>query len=196
MANLFDSANALTAEPTEIYCGSLVQWKRADLAQDYPPASYDLIYTARLTGGKAREINVTATTASDGSFLTTLSSATTANQISGDYFWQAEIKRKSDNARIVVATGQWKILPDLGQTGADPRTHAQIMLDKIQSLLEGRADKDVSSYSIQGRSISKMSISDLLQWRDYYRKEVVRERRDSAIALGKPTKTTMKVRFL
>ena len=70
------------------------------------------------------------------------------------------------------------------------------MLDKIESLLEGRADKDVSSYSIQGRSISKMTISDLLLWRDYYRKEVVKERRDNAIELGKPTKTTMKVRFL
>jgi hypothetical protein len=41
-----------------------------------------------------------------------------------------------------------------------------------------------------------MSIVDLLQWRDYYRKEVSKERRDNAIALGKPTKTTMKVRFL
>jgi hypothetical protein len=41
-----------------------------------------------------------------------------------------------------------------------------------------------------------MTISDLLLWRDYYRKEVVKERRDNAIELGKPTKTTMKVRFL
>jgi hypothetical protein len=41
-----------------------------------------------------------------------------------------------------------------------------------------------------------MSIVDLLQWRDYYRKEVSKERRDNAIAVGKPTKTTMKVRFL
>jgi hypothetical protein len=41
-----------------------------------------------------------------------------------------------------------------------------------------------------------MSITDLLQWRDYYRKEVVKERRDAAIANGKATKTTVKVRFL
>jgi hypothetical protein len=70
------------------------------------------------------------------------------------------------------------------------------MVDKIEALLSGRADKDVNSYSIQGRSISKMGISELLQWRDYYRKEVVKEQRDLAIAQGKPTKTTMKVRFL
>lgn len=195
MANLFDSANALTSEPTEIYCGSLVQWKRADLAEDYPTSLYDLIYTARLRGGLNREITVTAVD-SNGAYLASMSGAVTAAQVPGDYYWQAEIKRKSDNAKVLVATGEWKIYPDLNQTGADPRTHAEIMVDKIQSLLEGRADKDVTSYSIQGRSISKMSIADLLQWRDYYRKEVAQERRDNAIALGKPTKTTMKVRFL
>lgn len=96
----------------------------------------------------------------------------------------------------MVERGEFEAIPDLDANGADPRTHAEIMLDKIESLLEGRADKDVSSYSIQGRSISKMSISDLLQWRDYYRKEVNKERRDNAIAIGRPTKTTMKVRFL
>lgn len=195
MANLFDTDNAPTSEPSEFTVGSLVQWKRADLAADYPPASYDLIYKARLRGGNNPEISVTATNLS-GVFLATLSSATTATAVPGEYYWQAEIERKSDNARIKVASGQWDVLPDLDQTGADPRSHAEIMLDKIQSLLEGRADKDVASYSIQGRSISKMSIADLLQWRDYYRKEVNSERRDNLIALGKPTKTTMKVRFL
>ncbi len=41
-----------------------------------------------------------------------------------------------------------------------------------------------------------MSVTDLLTWRDYYRKEVAKERRDNAIAIGRPTKTTVKVRFL
>lgn len=195
MANLFDSANALTSEPTEIHCGGFVQWKRADLSEDYPPASYDLIYKARLRGGLNPEMSVTATN-SGGVFLVSLSNAVTAAAVPGSYYWQAEIERKSDNARILVATGQWTVLPDLDQTGADPRSHAEIMLDKIQSLLEGRADKDVTSYSINGRSIAKMSVTDLLTWRDYYRKEVAKEQRDSAIAQGKPTKTTVKVRFL
>lgn len=195
MANLFDSANAASSEPTEIQSGGFVQWKRADLAQDYPPASYDLIYKARLRGGLNPEMSVTATN-SGGVFLVTLTGAVTAAAMPGNYYWQAEIERKSDQARVLVATGEWRVLPDLDQTGADPRTHAEIMLDKIQALLEGRADKDVLSYSIQGRSISKMSVTDLLQWRDYYRKEVAKERRDNAIALGKPSKTTMKVRFL
>lgn len=195
MANLFDSANAATSEPASIYCGSLVQWKRADLAADYPPASYDLIYKARLRGGLNPEISVTATN-SNGEFLVTLTNAVTAAAVPGNYYWQAEIERKSDNARILVATGQWSVLPDLDQTGADPRSHAEIMLDKIQSLLEGRADKDVTSYSINGRSIAKMSVTDLLSWRDYYRKEANLEKRKADAAAGKPSTATVKVRFL
>lgn len=195
MANLFDSANAASTEPAEIYSGSLVQWKRADLAADYPPASYDLIYKARLRGGLNPEMSVTATN-SNGEFLVTLTNAATAAAVPGDYYWQAEIERKSDNARILVATGQWKLLPDLDQTGADPRSHAEIMLDKIQSLLEGRADKDVTSYSINGRSIAKMSVTDLLSWRDYYKREANLERRKADAAAGKPSSATVKVRFL
>lgn len=195
MANLFDSANAASTEPAEIYSGSLVQWKRADLAADYPPASYDLIYKARLRGGLNPEMSVTATN-SNGEFLVTLTNAVTAAAVPGDYYWQAEIERKSDNARILVATGQWKLLPDLDQTGADPRSHAEIMLDKIQSLLEGRADKDVTSYSINGRSIAKMSVTDLLSWRDYYKREANLERRKADAAAGKPSSATVKVRFL
>lgn len=195
MANLFDSANAASTEPAEIYSGSLVQWKRADLAADYPPASYDLIYKARLRGGLNPEMSVTATN-SNGEFLVTLTNSVTAAAVPGNYYWQAEIERKSDNARILVATGQWKLLPDLDQTGADPRSHAEIMLDKIQSLLEGRADKDVTSYSINGRSIAKMSVTDLLSWRDYYKREANLERRKADAAAGKPSSATVKVRFL
>jgi hypothetical protein len=195
MANLFNTDNALTSEPTEFTVGSLVQWKRSDLAEDYPPASYDLIYKARLRGGLNPEMSVTATN-SNGVFLVTLSSAVTAVAVPGDYYWQAEIERKSDNARILIAKGQWRVIPDLDQSGADPRSHAEVMLDKIQSLLEGRADKDVTSYSINGRSIAKMNITDLLSWRDYYRREVNLEKRKADAAAGKPSTATVKVRFL
>lgn len=195
MANLFDTDNAPTSEPTEFTAGSLVQWKRADLAVDYPPTLYDLVYKARLRGGNNPEISATATN-SNGDFLVTLTNAVTAAVVPGDYYWQAEIERKSDQARILVSKGQWKVVPDLDQTGADPRSHAEIMVDKIQSLLEGRADKDVTSYSINGRSIAKMSVADLLSWRDYYKREVNLERRKADAAAGKPSSATVKVRFL
>lgn len=195
MANLFDESNAPEGEPLKIVVGDFIQWKKTALAESYPPASYSAEYVARVSQGGSSEIKLPATERA-GYYLFQVSSATSAAFEPGFYHWQLEIVQTATGNRIVVERGEFEAIPDLDSNGADPRTHAEIMLDKIESLLEGRADKDVSSYSIQGRSISKMSIADLLQWRDYYRKEVSKERRDNAIALGKPTKTTMKVRFL
>ena len=196
MVNLFDQDNALPSEPSSVVTGTLVQWKRADLSDVYAPASYDLIYNIRLKNGAGVDKTITATTASDGSFLASLTSVITSTMVAGDYAWQAFIVRKSDSAKVAVGTGEFQLFANLDQNGADNRTHAQIMVQKIQSLLEGRADKDVSSYSIQGRSLAKMSITDLMMWRDYYRKEVAKENQDAMIAAGKPSNATVKVRFL
>lgn len=195
MVNLFDQNNALTTEPTSVVIGTLVQWKRADLSDVYAPASYDLIYNIRLKNGAGVDKSVTATTAADGSFLTSLTSNITTTMVAGDYVWQAFISRKSDSAKVAVGTGELQLLSNLDQNGADNRSHAQIMVAKIQSLLEGKADKDVSSYSIQGRSLSKMTVNDLMMWRDYYRKEVAKEKQDALIAAGKASNATVKVRF-
>ena len=195
MANLFDENEAPEGEPLKIVVGDFVQWKKTSLAATYPPATHSAEYVARVAAGQSAEIKIPAIERT-GYYLFQADSATTAAFIVGSYHWQLEITQTSSGNRVVVATGEFDAIADLDNNGADPRTHAEIMLDKIEGLLIGRADKDVSSYSIQGRSISKMTISDLLQWRDYYRKEVTKERRDNAIALGRPTKTTVKVRFL
>ena len=195
MANLFDENEAPEGEPLKIVVGDFIQWKKTSLAATYPPATHSAEYVARVAAGQSAEIKIPAIERT-GYYLFQADSATTAAFIVGSYHWQLEITQTSSGNRVVVATGEFDAIADLDNNGADPRTHAEIMLDKIEGLLIGRADKDVSSYSIQGRSISKMTISDLLQWRDYYRKEVTKERRDNAIALGRPTKTTVKVRFL
>ena len=69
------------------------------------------------------------------------------------------------------------------------------MLTKIESLLEGRADSDVANYAIQGRSLTKLSIDDLVKWRDYYQSEVNNQKRLEEIKLGRKTSATVKVRF-
>lgn len=195
MANLFDEANAPEGEPLKIVVGDFIQWKKTSLAESYPPATHSAEYVARVTAGGSGEIKLAAIERT-GYYLFQVSSATSAAFEPGFYHWQLEITETASGNRLVVERGEFEAIPDLDNNGADPRSHADIMLDKIESLLEGRADKDVTSYSINGRSIAKMSITDLLSWRDYYRKEVLKERRDNAIALGKPTKTTVKVRFL
>jgi len=194
MANLFDVDNAPNQEPSAIRAGSYLQWKRADISDDYDSALYDLVYVARLSGGTATEITITASKISS-QYVVQVASTVTQNYVIGDYYWQAEIHRLSDSEVVVVDNGQFSILPDLDIELADPSGHAEIMLRKVESLLEGRADKDVSSYSIAGRSITKMSVTELLEWRNFYKREAAQNKRKNDIANGRQTNSTIKVRF-
>ena len=194
MANAFDAATAPEGEPSEIVVGDYIQWKRTDLASDYPNDEYTATYIARITGGGASEIQLPGT-AYNSSYLFTADSATSADFTPGYYHWQLEIVRNSDSNRIVVDRGAFTAIVDLDVNNADPRTHAEIMLTKIESLLQGKADSDVANYSIQGRSLTKFSIAELLEWRDYYREEVEKQKRIEEIKLGRQVSSTIKVRF-
>lgn len=195
MANLFDAASAPEGEPSEVVVGDYIQWKRSDLTVDYPTDSYTATYIARITGGGASEI-ILPGTAYNGSYLFTVDSATSADFDPGYYHWQLEIVRNSDNNRIVVDRGAFTAIVDLDVNNTDPRTHAEIMLTKIESLLQGKADSDVANYSIQGRSLTKFTLSELLEWRDYYQSEVTKQKRHEEIKLGRKTSASVKVRFL
>jgi hypothetical protein len=69
------------------------------------------------------------------------------------------------------------------------------MLDKIETVLQGRADADVLSYSINGRSLSKIPVAELVEWRDYYRAETVKQHRIDHVKNGRAHSGTIKVRF-
>lgn len=194
MANLFNVANAPTKEPEKIVIGDFVQWKREDLVSDYPVATHSAVWIAKSAEGAASEITINATEASTY-YLFTAASATSASWNAGQYHWQLEIIQTSSSNRIVVDRGSLEILVDLDVSGADSRTHAQIMVQKIESILEGKADADVSSYSIAGRSLTKMSFEELIAARDFYRKEHIKELAIERAENGETTGKTILVRF-
>jgi hypothetical protein len=197
MANLFDAANAPEGEPTEVVVGDFLQWKRSDVADDYPTSSgYTAEYVARITGGGATEIKMPqAAGSTDDYYLFTVSSETSAAFLPGLYHWQLEITETSSGNRIVVDIGDFTAIPDMDSNQADPRIHAEIMLDKIEALLAGKADSDVASYSIAGRSLTKLSFQELLDARDRYRREVVQHTNKELVKRGKKNGSTIQVRF-
>lgn len=194
MANIFDPSDAVEGEPLNFTVGDFLQWKRTDLVSDYPLADYSAEYVARITQGGATEFKIAATETSD-TYLFTVATAVSSAYTEGHYHWQLEITQTASTNKAVVDAGDWQIAPDLDDNQADPRTHAEIMLNKIQSLLQGKADSDVSSYSVQGRSLTKLSFEELENARDKYRREVNKEKNDSLIKRGKQTSSTVKVRF-
>ncbi len=196
MANLFDATNAPEGEPLEIVPGDYLIWKKTAIAQDYPPASYTATYVARITGGGSSEVQVTGTSGGGGAYyLFTVSSATSAGFTPGIYHWQLEIVQNSTSNRIVVERGEFTALADLDINGSDPRSHAQIMIAKIESILAGKADSDVSNYSIAGRSLTKMTFAELMDARDRYKAEYQREVIKDRVRRGKSSGATVKVRF-
>lgn len=194
MANLFDPDNAPEGEPLEVVVGDFIQWKRSDIAGDYPPASFSAEYVARITAGGSSEIIMPATEAG-GTYLFTVSSADSADFTAGYYHWQLEVTETATGNRLVVDRGAFTAIVDLDVNNSDPRTHAEIMVAKIQSILEGKADSDVSSYSIAGRSLSKMTFDELMTARDNYRRELQQEIVKERIKRGKSSGSTVKVRF-
>jgi hypothetical protein len=194
MANLFDEANAPEGEPLVIVVGDFLQWKKTQLASDYPPATHSAEYVARVTRGGGSEIKLPAVERANY-YLFTATTATTEAFDPGFYHWQLEITETASGNRIVVERGEFEAIVDLDVNGTDPRTHAEIMLDKIESLIENRADGDLSSYSIAGRSITKMTFDELMAARDRYRAELTKHENRELLKRGKSNGSTIKVRF-
>lgn len=194
MANLFDAAQSPTIEPERVVVGDFIQWRRVDLSTDYPNSAYTMTYVARITGGGNTEIQLIGT-AYGSDYLFTVTSATSTNFVAGYYHWQLEALQTSSSNRIVIDRGAFTVVVDLDVNGTDPRTHAEIMVAKIESLLSGKADADVANYSIAGRSLTKLSFDELLKARDFYKAEFRKEQISDRIRQGRDTGSTIKVRF-
>jgi hypothetical protein len=194
MANLFDAANAPEGEPKEVVVGDFIQWKRSDIVADYPTDLYTAEYVARITGGGEDEIKL-AGTGETTHYLFTVDSATSADFSPGHYYWQLEITQTSSGNRLVVDRGSFQAIHDLDSNQADPRIHAEIMIDKIETILQGKADSDVGSYSIAGRSLTKLTFQELLEARDKYKAELVQYTNAELAKKGKSNGSTIKVRF-
>ena len=115
-------------------------------------------YKARLEGTSAGSSVVIAITASASGddYLVSVGQSTTASYTAGDYRWQAYITRNSDSERLTIDSGTFEDVANRSASTADPRSHVKIMLNKIGSILEGRADGDVAAYSTNGRSLIKL----------------------------------------
>jgi hypothetical protein len=194
MANLFDTTNYPTTEPTSIVAGDRLTFKRTNLSTDYPVADYSLQYSARLEKSGSTEIAITAIVR-DGEYVVEVGRLLTEVYAVGVYHWQAYIVRLADSERVTIDEGTWEVEPNRVTANTDPRGHVKKVLDAIEATIEGRASKDQESYSIQGRSLSRTPIADLILLRGKYKAEFVREQRAEKLRNGLGNNANIKVRF-
>lgn len=173
--------------------GDYWAWKRQDLGGDYPPASYALTYSARLESA-ATEIEITASE-SGTDYIVEVAAATTAAYTAGIYHWQAYITRTADSERVTVDSGTFEVKPNRDVAATDPRSHVKITLDAIEAVIENRATKDQESYSINGRSLSRTPLKDLVDMKETYAGLYAQEKREEDIKNGKGNSGRVLVRF-
>lgn len=180
--NLFDSDNYPESEPTELTVGDRWAWKRSDLT-DYDNSLHTLTYSARLEASGSTEIEITAS-ASGTDYLVEIPAATTSTYSKGKYHWQAYITRISDSERVTIESGSFSLTNNNELSNIDPRSHAKVVLEAIEATIERRATKDQQSYTINGRTLARTPIEELMVLRDRYRDEVRQEETKEKLANG------------
>jgi len=173
--------------------GDFWAWKREDLANDYPVADYSLSYEFNLVdGATASNFTLTATESGDTYII---EASNTSSYTKGNYNWVSYITRTSDSARVKLEEGFVEVQDNYATTSASVRSHAKIVLDSIEAVIENRANIDQSSMSIAGRSLSRMSIDELLTFRDRYKAEYLKEVKIQRIKNKRGSGNTIKVNF-
>ena len=175
-----------------VYAGDTLEFTSS--VPDHPASDgWTLKYrlAPRATGA---EIDITATASGDD-YLISVSAATTAGWVAGWYTYTAFVEKASE--RYTVERGQMQVLPASTTLadGTDTRTHARKVLDAIEAVLENRATLDQESYAINGRSLKRMPIADLLKLRQLYRAEVAGEEAAAKLAAGLGTARKVQVRL-
>lgn len=187
MSNKFDSANYPSQVPAVLQRGDFWAWKKPNLSTDYPLASYSLKYKFYLIDGSTASNFTIDATESNNEYI--ISTSSTTSQTAGDYRWDAIIKRTSDNVELIIEDGYSTILDNA------VRSHAKIVFDSICAVIENRASMDQSSMSIAGRSLSRMSIDELLTFKDRYKAEWLKEVKMARIKNNEGSGNTIKVNF-
>tara|TARA_R100000734_G_scaffold5835_2_gene5040 strand:- start:80 stop:667 length:588 start_codon:yes stop_codon:yes gene_type:complete len=195
MANLFNSSNYPEVEPSLLQLGDFWSWKRTDLNNDYSNSLYVLSYEFNLIDGSTHANFTITASASGDDYVVEVASATTATYTKGNYNWVSYITRSSDSARIKIGEGFTEIEDNFATTSTSVRSHAKKVLDAIEAVIENRASMDQSSMSIAGRSLSRLSIDELMTFRDRYRAEYLKEVKRARIKNKKPSGNIIGVKF-
>lgn len=185
------SASIPTTEPTSLVAGETVKWHRS--LADYPVSElWTLTYAIR----GASSLDVTCTV-SGSYYLATISAIDSGNLAAGRYWWQAYVSKASTGERYLVDNGSLKVTADLADAvaGYDGRSHAQIVLDAIEALIQGKASKDQLNVTIGNTTVGRMSPEQIERWRDVYRREVATDQRAERIRRGLPTGRYIGTRF-
>lgn len=179
------------AEPKTIRAGDSISWTAS--YSDYPADDgWALDYVIITKDGGIKDISGAA---NGTDFDVVLSAAKTKNLTQGIFRLVGRVSKAVD--QYTIYDSELRVEPNLFDdgVGTDVRTQAQRGLDAINAVIEGRASKDQENYSINGRSLSRTSIPDLIVLQKFYKSEVAKEKRALRISQGLKSRNRIYVRI-
>lgn len=181
----------LTGIPEEITAGDSVSWRR-QFASFPASDGWSMVYALVNDGGQ-----ILIESAADGDdHLVALATTDTGDYTPGVYNFTAYIKKGAE--RYSVAEGVVTVRPNLESqsSGYDARPFCYRLRDALEAAMEGRASETQMSISIKDRSISEMSHAELDDALKMAERRVMIYERNQRRKEGKPTGSTVKVRFI
>lgn len=176
-------------EPEKLTAGVTWKWKKTH--SDYPASEWSLNYYLRRNGATETSFGSTA----DGDTFQVNVGATVTALFTPDVYDIVGIVTKGSE-KFVVYDGILKVLTNPASSSAyDPRSHARRVLDLIEAAMEGRIPNGMESYTIGGRSITKISLPDLRMLYEKYKMDVVMEEQAERLANGRRSGKNIGVRF-
>jgi hypothetical protein len=173
--------------PKVIYNGDVVTWTITDSTHT---AEYWTTCSVYLQASGSTAQRFTASAIDNASFAVTASvSGSVTGSFSAYYVFE-----ESPLCETVFA-GTVEIRSNPSGSAYDPRSHARKVLDAIEAVLEGRASVDQVSITINGRTLSRTPLADLLKLRGTYRDEVANEEVALRISQGLGSGRKVLVRF-
>lgn len=177
------AADIPTSEPSELRAGDTWAWTKT--LGDYPASAWTLKYRFKSAVGG---FEITASASGDDYAISVAASTTAGyHSLAGAMSWVAWVEGGTSE-KYTVDSGTVVINPDYrnGTSTAafDDRTHAKIVLDAIEAIIEGRATKDQDELEIAGRRLKRTPIPTLLRLRQHYKSEVAAQKNAEAIASG------------
>lgn len=175
------AAEIPTTEPLSVRAGDTWKWTRS--LADYPASTWTLKYRFKNAAGG---FEITASASGDD-YSVTVAAATTAGYASGSYTWIAWVEGGSSE-KYTVDQGTTTVGSDYRSGTAtlalDDRSHARKVLAAIEAVIERRASQDQMEYTIEGRSLKRTPIADLLKLRQKYQAAVAAEDAAAKMAGG------------
>lgn len=161
-----------TSEPSFVVIGDTVQWTRS-LSEFLPADGWTLTYVLINSAG---QITIVAEDDGSGSHLVNVDAKDSAEWAAGVYRYVGVVESTAGE-RHTVATGTIEVKANYADetSGLDARTHVKRTLDLIETAIEQRVTKGITSISVDGVSLQRESMESLIALREKYRTEYAKE---------------------